>query len=200
MFVCVNKAHSTIHICHGDCLCILRKGTVGGGPALEYLRPSSLRLLSAGEVRESFCGATALLWLPGSGYAIKVWWIRYQHGERTTTFSHTSTFDLFNGRGPAWEQMRSLVLHLAHDPVAQTNIRNSFTAPDPFIIEKQGHFMQSRDEKVDGPVVIWTNEFPVFVSDMVGFCYVQVQIRRSVGFVSHCMRLNIISLSLVISF
>lgn len=56
--------------------------------------------------------------------------------------------------------------------------------------------MQSRDEKVDGPVV----KFPVFVSDMVGFCYVQVQIRRSAGFVSHCMRLNIISLSFVISF
>lgn len=48
-------------------------------------------------------------------------------------FSHTSTFDLFNGRGLAWEQVRSLVLHLAHDPVAQTNIRNSFTAPDPSI-------------------------------------------------------------------
>lgn len=58
--MCVNEAHSMI-VCHGDCLCILCKGAVGGGPELQHLRPSSLCLLSAGELREAFCGGTALL-------------------------------------------------------------------------------------------------------------------------------------------
>lgn len=171
--MCVNKAHSRI-VCHGDCLCILSKGAVGGGPALEHLWTSfpvsSLCWRIEGGL---FCGATALLWLPGSGYAIKAREIMYRLSERSTTFSHTPTFDLFVGKGPDWERASSWARPLS-SAVGQSNIQ---TASEDIHQREAKSFHPNQgweSQRSCGCMIMWHT---------VG--YIQVQIRRSVGFVNH---------------